>query len=285
MELVKAKVALLALSSLLLAGCRATTEPVFTWQSLEIDGHRTGVTSPSADNVPEAMGRMEGKVYKAPNGQSFKGGATPEAAALMLAAQPSMARLKEVIAISARNMDKHRPESELSNMAVDIVMQETERLTGRKVDVGVINFGGIRTSMPKGPVLLDDIVSMFPFKNYLTYVALPGYELRRIFEYMADGNLQAVGGVKLVIRDRKLVSALVGGKPISDSKTYGLATIDFLLDGGDGLKLARGCKELIITECKVVDAVEPYIRAVTARGDTLDYAMDGRVVIEKTEKK
>lgn len=285
MELVKAKVILAAGAALSLLLSCTPRQQVMSWQALRMDGHRTGVTAPNADNAAEALGKVEGKVYTAPNGKVFKGGATAAAASLMLDAQPSMARLKEVIAFSARTMEKHRPESELSNMAVDIIMAETERLTGRKVDVGILNFGGIRTTMPAGPVMLDDIVSMFPFKNYLTYIAMPGSELRRVLENMAARRVEVLGGVRIVIRDHKLVKAEIGGKPLSDSKTYGLATIDFLVDGGDGLKLARNSREMIITETKVIDAIEPYIRGIGSRGDTLDYRMDGRVVIEKTEDK
>ena len=283
MELVETKIVLAAAAAFAMLVSCGPSQQGMNWQALRMDGHRTGVTAPNADNVASALGTVDGNIYTSPNGKVFKDGATPAVASIMLEVQPSMARLKEVIAFSARTMEKHRPESELSNMAVDIIMEQTEKLTGRKVDVGILNFGGIRTTMPAGPVMLDDIVSMFPFKNYLTYVAMPGSELRRVLEYMASHKVEVLGGARIVIRNHKLVKAEVGGKPLSDSKVYGLATIDFLVDGGDGLKLARGCREMIITDVKVIDAIEPYIRAVTARGDTLDYKTDGRVIIEKTQ--
>jgi 2',3'-cyclic-nucleotide 2'-phosphodiesterase (5'-nucleotidase family) len=44
-------------------------------------------------------------------------------------------------------------------------MAKVERLAGKKVHVGVGNFGGIRIDMPKGDIILDDMLSMFPFKN------------------------------------------------------------------------------------------------------------------------
>lgn len=255
------------------------TAPTYSWQALDIDAHRTGVSAPLADNIPQALGCVDGKSYTAPNGRAFKEGSTPAVAELMIKAQPSMARLKEVIAYSDEEMTKYRPESELSNFAVDLLKVQTEKLTGRKVDVSILNFGGIRTNMPAGPVILDDIVSMFPFKNYVCYVSLPGAELRRIFEQMAATRVEAIGGARLVIKDGKLVSATVGGRPISDFGTYGLATIDFLIDGGDGLKLAKNCKELITTDVKLIDAVEPYIRELNAKGETLKAALDGRVTI------
>lgn len=284
MAMVPTKVSLIAGVLLTAALSCSPRGGEFSWQALPIDGHRTGVSAPLADNVGEALGTFDGSVYVAPNGNRFRSGSTPAVAARMIEVQPKMASLKEVVAYSEKEMTKFRPESELSNFAVDVLMAQTEKITGRKVDVGLLNFGGIRVNMPKGPVILDDIVSMFPFKNYVTYLTLPGSELRRVFEQMARGKVEVIGGARLRIRDGKLVSVTVGGRPLSDSKSYGVATIDFLLDGGDNLKLARGCKEMLITEVKLVDAILPYIREVTARGDTLRSSLDGRVIIEEEGK-
>lgn len=269
-------------AALLICGC-GSRHASFSWNRIPADGSRTGVTAPTAENVPEALGTFDGTKYCAPSGKVYSEGATPAAAKLLIDAQPDMARLKEVIATSARVMSKHRPESALSNFAVDVVMRRTESETGKKVDVGILNFGGIRCALPEGPVILDDIVSMFPFKNNLVYLSVPGSELRKVFEGMADTRVEVIGGARLVIKNRKLVSAEVGGKPLSDSKTYGLATIDFLLDGGDHLSLAKNSREMLITDVKVMDAIEPAIRAYGERGEVFDYQEDGRVVIIKEE--
>jgi len=268
---------------MLLCSC-APKQPAYTWDRIAVDGSRTGVTAPTAENVPEALGTMDGGKYLSPSGRVFTNGTTPGAARTMIDVQPDMARVKEVIATSERVMYKHRPESGLSNFAVDVIMKRTAAETGKKVDLGIINFGGIRCALPEGPVILDDIVSMFPFKNYLVYLSLPGSELRKVFEKMAQGRVEAIGGARLVIRNRKLVSVEIDGKPLSDSKLYGVATIDFLLDGGDHLYLAKNCKEMILTDIKVIDAIEPEMRAYGIRGEVFDYEEDGRVVVIKEEK-
>lgn len=284
MEMVKAELISLALAAALSCGC-ASSPSSFEWKRIPADGSRTGVTAPNAVNVPEALGTVDGNVYLAPSGKQFRRGATPDAAKIMIDVQPDMARLKEVIATSARVMEKHRPESGLSSFAVDVVMRRTAAETGKKVDVGIMNFGGIRCALPEGPVILDDIVSMFPFRNNLVYIAMPGYELRRVFQQMAENRVEVIGGAKLVIKDRKLVSAEVGGKPLSDSAVYGLATIDFLLDGGDKLYLARNSREMIITDVRVMDAIEPEMRAYGERGEVFDYPeSEGRVTIVKEDR-
>ena len=280
MEMVKAKVIFICAAAAVLCSCSHS----FKWEKFNIDGHRTGVTVPSASNVAEALGVVENGVYTAPNGKVFEGGATPAVAELLIGVQPEMARLKEVVAYAPEAMIKNRPESTLGNFIVDRLFADVEKIaapTGRKVDVAITNMGGIRVDIAKGDVLLDDIVSMLPFANYLCYVQIPGTELRGIFEYMAEHGVQCVSGARLVIKGKKLVSAEVGGEALNDDKLYGVATIDFLLDGGDGYKIARGASDYIITDVKIGDAILADIREMTAQGKALEYFTDGRVLIQE----
>ena len=258
---------------------------VLQWKHEKVDGHRTGVTAPSADNVKTAIGTVEKGVYTAPNGRRFKKGATPAVAQLMLDAQPAMASVKEVIGYSEKEMLRYRPQCELSNWFTDFLRRKTAELTERKVDVAIYNYGGIRADMPQGPITVDDIMSMFPFRNSLCYVALKGADLRAIFEYLAQTQMQAVSGVQLVIRDQKLESVKVGGEPLDDKKTYGVATINFLLTGGDGLFIAKNALELIDSGVYVKDAIIPYIQRLTRESTAIEGKLDDRVVIVESEER
>jgi len=253
----------------------------FEWKKTPMDASRTGVTIPSVENVPQALGRVENGVYYAPNGRKYKGGVTAEVARLLIEAQPAMAEVKTVVGYSTAEMRKHRPESELSNMIVDCLMAGTEKATGRKVDVGITNFGGIRVDMPQGDVLLDDMMSMLPFKNYLCYLEVKGKDLRHLFKKMAEGKVEVIGGARLVMKNHKLVSATIGGKPIDDNKVYGVATIDFLLDGGDNVSVSRNALSLTKTDVLIYDAVMDYLQALKATGRPIEYKTDGRVQIQK----
>ena len=254
----------------------------YSWKAVEMDGSRTGCTTPDKDNVPEAAGVIKGGKYYAPNGEVFKAGSSAaKAAAVVIDAQPAMASVKEVIGYSPVAMSTHRPESALSNWAVDIIIDKVARLTGKEVHMGVTNFGGIRANMPEGNILLDDMKSMFPFKNYVVYVEHKGSTIRKMFEKMANGHFQVLGGVSIVVENGKLVKAEVGGKPLDDNKTYGIATISFLLDGGDGLAFRNGALELIeFPEVDIIDAVLEHVYAETAAGRPIEYKEDGRIVIK-----
>ena len=276
--------AALVVSASLVFAQEAPDTLVLHWKHEKIDGHRTGVTAPSADNVKDAIGTVEKGVYTAPNGRRFKKGATPAVAQLMLDAQPAMASVKEVIGYSEKEMLRYRPQCELSNWFTDFLRRKTAELTERRVDVAIYNYGGIRTDMPQGPITVDDIMSMFPFRNTLCYVALKGADLRAIFEYLAQTQMQAVSGVQLVVSDQKLESVKVGGEPLDDKKTYGVATINFPLTGGDGLFIAKNALELIDSGVYVKDALIPYIQRLTRESTAIEGKLDDRVVIIESEK-
>lgn len=281
LEMVKTKVTLLS-CLVVLASCAT---PSMEWVKYEIAGQRTGVVASNADNVPEALGVVTESSYKAPSGAEYlPGTVTYKVASELIAVQPQMAELKKVIAYCPEGMTRRGANCELSNLLADRLMIEVEKATGRKVDVGILNNGGIRVDMPKGDVLLDDIVSMLPFKNNICYVALKGKDLVYLFEGMAKGKMQAFGGAKVVVNDRQLESMLVGGKPVDPEKIYGVATIDFLLDGGDRINVARNAKELIITNTIICDAFLPYLQELTAQGKPVEYYVDDRLEIKGRDK-
>ena len=269
--MVKAKVSFLIGAVLLLAGCAPKPTSVgdhagFTWQKFLMDGSRTGVTAVAGPDVKAALGSVEDGVYTAPNGRVFTEGSVVAAASGLLACQDTLAYLKEVVGQCPTGMVRAGCNSQMASWTADALALGVESITGKKVDLAVTNLGGIRMDMPKGDVLLDDISSMFPFKNYLCYVALRGSDVRALLEQFAATRFQALSGVKAVTEDGKLVSVEVGGKPLDDRKTYGVATIDFLLDGGDGISVARNARNLIITDVKVLDWVKTYLSGLAAEG-------------------
>lgn len=253
----------------------------YRWETVDMDGSRSGCVSPSKDNVTEAVGRFEGNRYIAPDGRVYKkNSSVARTARAVIDAQPKMARVKDVIAYSTEAMEAHRPESALSNWFIDLLMTKTAQYSGRQVDVGITNFGGIRIDMPQGDVILDDMLSMFPFSNQLVYLEIKGSDLRNIFERMAAGRFEALGGVRIVVQNDKVVSVEVGGEPLDDDKVYGMATISFLLNGGDGLALQENALSVkVFEDIDIIDAVLEHVREETAAGRPIEYSKDGRVTI------
>lgn len=253
-----------------------------TWSRTLMDGSRTGVTAAEADNVEQALGKMKGRKYIAPNGRVFRRGCTPKVAKIMLSVQPVMADVKRSVAYCPEGMVREYPESGLSNMIVDDMMRYVERHYGKKVDFGLTNFGGIRVDMPKGNVLVDDVLSMLPFRNKLCYLTIKGKDIRALLEQLAATRWQVVGGARCVVEDGKLVSAEIGGEPLDDDKVYGVVTSSFLLAGGDGIFVAKNALSLDEYDDLPSDVMMEHLVELTAKGLPVEYPTDGRIVIRKT---
>ena len=276
---------LLAAAAILAAASSYAQGPVISWSTDPIDGHRTGVTASTADNVEEAMGYVKGRTYYAPNGKKFRKGTVRKVASLMLGAQPAMADVKKVVGYSTRVMVRKKPECELYDWFIDELMRATADSTGKKIDIGISNRGGIRIDMPAGEILCDDIESMFPFKNNLCYVALHGRDVRAILDQMAATSFQILGGVKVVAKNGKIVSATVNGEPLDDDKVYGVATINFLLDGGDGYSVGKNAVETIFCNGWLYDTMIAYVKSLTAAGKPVEFENQHWITIIKEDGK
>lgn len=265
--------------------CLSAQERTITWTTDPVDGHRTGVVASNATNVTEAMGAVKGCTYYAPNGRKFRKGTVKDVAKIMLGAQPAMAKVKTVIGHSTRAMVRTYPECEIYDWYIDELMRATADSTGKRVDIGFANRGGVRIDMPAGEVLYDDIMSMFPFRNYLCYVALHGRDVRVLLNQMASTSLQIVGGVKVTVKNGKIVSATINGEPLDDDKIYGVATLNFLLDGGDGYKVANNAVEIIKCNGYLYDTMLAYVRSLTAAGKPIEYENQHWITVLKEDEK
>jgi len=194
--------------------------------------------------------------------------------------------LMEIVGYSDAEYDKGRPEGPLSNFAADVVRAIAEKKTGEKVDVSLMNMGGIRTSLPKGAVRVYDIFSIFPFDNYLVTFDIKGSDLRRFLDQMISRRrVEALSGVEMVITGNKADKLLVAGAPIDDERVYKFATINFLMDGGDGVVLSDVAFNRKDTGVWVRDAIVEYLKEMMDRGETIALKSDGRVVYTDWESR
>ncbi len=259
-------------------------ERTITWTTDPVDGHRTGVVASNASNVEEAMGTVKGCTYYAPNGKKFRKGTVKDVAKIMLDAQPAMAKVKSVIGHSTRTMVRTYPECEIYDWYIDELMRATADSTGKRVDIGIANRGGVRIDMPAGEILYDDIMSMFPFRNNLCYVALRGRDVKVILNQMASTTFQIVGGIKVVAKNGKIVSATINGEPIDDDRIYGVATLNFMLDGGDGYKVAKNAEEVIMCNGYLYDTMLAYVQSLTAASKPVEYQNHNWITILKEDE-
>lgn len=256
--------------------------PSVEWKRVAMDGHRTGAQSVTLENVETALGTFKDEFYLTPSGVQYPlDSPVAEVASVLMEVQPRLATLKTVVGHSDgmyMNL-RNQPDLPLGNLFADVLRSAGSTYFKVPMDFAVTNYGGIRCPLPQGPVTLEDISSMFPFKNYMCYVQMRGSSLITLLEQLASKPaFQAVSGCKVQVRGGKLVSALVGGAEIDPQRLYNVTTIDFLLDGGDQLNIGALSEKVVLSHVLLKDVMLDYVRSTEAAGQVISAASDGRVV-------
>jgi 2',3'-cyclic-nucleotide 2'-phosphodiesterase (5'-nucleotidase family) len=154
----------------------------------------------------------------------------------------------------------------------------------------LVNFGGIRASLPVGEITVGEMMSILPFDNKVVILSLKGADVRALANICAASGGQGVSGMTFGIKDKKAVNVLINGKEIDDNRDYIIATIDFLAMGGDGMTPLLRAQHLytpainmggnVIKEhTTLLDLMINVIKSASARGEMIDADLDGRVYL------
>ncbi len=129
-----------------------------------------------------------------------------------------------------------------TNLGRLIAQSQMERV---KADIGIMNSGGIRTSLEEGVITYKYILTVQPFGNMIATVDLKGQELLDTLTTIAlkevdTGAYPQFAGISMVVdRTAKTISDVkIGGKPF-DKKTYKVSLPDYVAAGGDGYPLLK----------------------------------------------
>lgn len=135
-------------------------------------------------------------------------------------------------------------ESNLGNFVADVIRSQSG------AEAAIINGGGLRTSIAKGPVTVGNVYSVLPFNNYIIAIRLTGQQIKDALEYgvsgieAKEGRFPQVSGISFTYSParpagKRIGAITVGGTPIELSRQYTVATNDFLAAGGDGYQVFR----------------------------------------------
>lgn len=149
-----------------------------------------------------------------------------------------------------------RDDSALTNMLCDAMREATSVRLGKTVDVFLQNGGGIRAALPAGAVTKKDVYTVLPFDNTIMTARMTGAQLMDLLETKAlkeavanygerfdgpSGAFLQVSGMSytLDLEANEVRDVRIGGAPISMSKTYLIATQNFMMSGGDGYTMLK----------------------------------------------
>jgi 2',3'-cyclic-nucleotide 2'-phosphodiesterase (5'-nucleotidase family) len=182
-----------------------------------------------------------------------------------------------VIGFSISGLTKHQPESGLGNFMADAVKTIGEQVFHQSIDAAVINYGGIRSYLPKGDVTLGNIFELMPFDNQLVLQKVKGDSLLSFLNHIADKNGWPLSGITMGIKDKMAVNILVNGNPLSNDSTYTIANSDYIANGGDNTNMLKVFPQ--ITKGYLIrDALIAYVKQLTEQGKPIDAKTEKRIV-------
>ena len=188
----------------------------------------------------------------------------------------------------AHNMHAQRPESDLSNLVSDILIWASKDYNESPV-FAVYNMGGIRADLIKGNVTYEDILSIAPFENKICFTTLSGEQMMKLFRQIAYRGGEGVSkGTELVITSSEgggeLVSARLQGKEIDPAADYRVVTINYLLEGNDGMSALNEGKDVVSPQDASNNSrflIMNYFRDKQAKGEIVDAQLEGRIKVQK----
>ena len=131
-------------------------------------------------------------------------------------------------------------------------------------DIGFVNGGGVRATIPAGDITYEQIIAVHPFGNVMCVVEATGQEILDALEMSVrklpeeSGGFLHVSGLTFEVNmavestvvtddknmfievagDRRVQNVLVDGTPIDPEATYTLASHNYMLkSGGDGYSM------------------------------------------------
>lgn len=128
----------------------------------------------------------------------------------------------------------------------DLTADSLRWLTG--ADIGIINGGSFRASIPVGDIDVGMVYSSIPFENFVAVKDVDGSTLREALEHSvsglpgAAGSFLQVSGIEMLFDSSKeagdrIISVSINGEPLVLDRTYAVASIGYVLDGGDGFTM------------------------------------------------
>ncbi|WP_299526088.1 5'-nucleotidase C-terminal domain-containing protein [Winogradskyella sp.] len=169
----------------------------------------------------------------------------------------------------------------IGNLMADAVYSESNPIfnkrTGKNIDFVLLNHGGIRSIISEGHIKMRTAYEVMPFENSVVVVELKGTQISKMLSYLARAKRAHPVSKHIQItldENFEVKKALINNKPISEGKTYYLATNDYLYNGGDRMTFFHPNDSLYVLDYKIRSVLIDYFKKV----DTINPKIDNRFI-------
>jgi 2',3'-cyclic-nucleotide 2'-phosphodiesterase (5'-nucleotidase family) len=168
----------------------------------------------------------------------------------------------------------------IGNLMADAVLEESnpifESRSGEKIDLVLLNHGGIRAILSKGNITTRTAYEIMPFENSVVVVKLKGKYIKELVAYLQKAKRpHPISGLTIKLDPNyNLIEAKINGENIDDEKTYNVATNDYLYSGGDSMDFFQKSDTLYVLDYKIRNVLIDYF----TKKDTINPLIDNRFI-------
>ncbi|MCB0461085.1 MAG: 5'-nucleotidase [Flavobacteriaceae bacterium] len=190
--------------------------------------------------------------------------------------------LDSVLAYSAGTYSKTDGDlnTAIGNLMADAVLEEAnpvfESRTGKKINMVLLNHGGIRAILSKGNVTTRTAYEIMPFENSVVVASLKGTHINEMIAYLQKAKrAHPISGLSIKLNNNyELIEAKINDNAIDENKTYYVATNDYLYSGGDSMDFFQQSDSLYVLDYKIRNVLIDYF----SKKDTINPVIDNRFI-------
>ncbi len=168
--------------------------------------------------------------------------------------------MQKKIAFSEFEIDTEVPDGPLNQIVADNVFTETTIYVKNNnlepIDMVLLNYGGLRKSLPKGDITVGNVFELMPFDNTIAIATFTGETMNELFTFLAAKNEgHPISNTSFTINNKIAENIIVNGKKLDLSKTYRVATSDYLIGCNDGMLFFKKAIKIELLPILVRDAI------------------------------
>jgi 5'-nucleotidase/UDP-sugar diphosphatase len=149
-------------------------------------------------------------------------------------------KLREEIGVAKADFTGDRKAVRYQATPLGIMIAHAQAQLPAPADFGIINSGGIRASIKKGPIRYRDVLEVQPFSNSVTVVEMDGAELTKYLSRVAlmtrgSGGFAHFSGIQMTVdcKAKDVDIRAIGGKSFNIKHSYRFTLPSYNAAGGN----------------------------------------------------
>jgi 2',3'-cyclic-nucleotide 2'-phosphodiesterase (5'-nucleotidase family) len=166
-----------------------------------------------------------------------------------------------------------RPEGSMNNLVADIMRRWGSHLAKRKIHLGLVNNGGLRTAWKAGPITVGDVFELMPFDNRLVLLQITGRQVQQLADELAEKGGEGISGMRFTINEGKATDLLLGNRIVQPDSLYWISCSDYIADNKGYLPSLEQPVKREDHPLYIRDVIIAYLKSK----ETITPELDGRV--------